>query len=187
MRTSRHSPSSLTKEGETASALGGFADPQSPETFEHSKLVWSRLAEAPHAGTLSFYRALIALRKSHACLSNCDKELTRVEFDEAGQWAAVERGAADGSRALLLCNFSEQGQAAAAPPAGGGAWQLALWTGDARYGGGGADGGGGERGGEGGADAEAVAPPPETGGGSVELPGHSAALYVRQAGEGEKK
>jgi maltooligosyltrehalose trehalohydrolase len=126
----------VREEGETASALGGFADPQSPETFEQSKLVWSRLGESPHSEMLNFYRGLLALRREQACLSNCDKTQAAVSFSEERKWMSVERGDAGGSRAVLLCNFAgEAGEVPVPAATEGGAWQLALWSGDAAYGG----------------------------------------------------
>jgi maltooligosyltrehalose trehalohydrolase len=126
----------VKEEGETVSALGGFADPQSPETFEQSKLVWSRLAEAPHREMLSFYRDLLALRRQHACLSNCDKTQTIVSFNDERKWMTIERGDAGGSRAVLLCNFAnETGEMPIPVATKGGAWQLALWSGEDTYGG----------------------------------------------------
>ena len=149
-------------EGETESTLGGFADPQSELTFERSKLDWDSPTRSPHAEVLSFYRDLIATRTRYACLSNCDKALTRVAFDEASLWLTVERGDRQGVRALLACNFRGDAQSVPVPA---GAWRLALWSGDASYGG----------------DA-ALAPPPASVEAAaqteVEVAGWGAALYV---------
>ena len=154
------------EEGETVSTVGGFADPQAPETFEHSKLVWSRLAESPHAEVLGFHRDLIALRKRHACLSNCDKGRTEVACDEARRWLIIRRGDADGSAALLFCNLADEPQALPPTLAQGGAWRLALWSGAEKYGGAGAR----------------LAPPSSLAGDaaqqSVQLDGWQAALYL---------
>ncbi|MFL6207988.1 MAG: malto-oligosyltrehalose trehalohydrolase [Pyrinomonadaceae bacterium] len=122
-------------EGETVSAVGGFADPQAPETFEHSKLVWARLNESPHAEVLRFYRDLIALRKKYLCLSNCAKGQTEVEFDEARRWLTIRRGDENGSAAVLLCNLAAEAQAIPFPITHGGEWQLTLWSGAQTYGG----------------------------------------------------
>jgi maltooligosyltrehalose trehalohydrolase len=119
-------------EGETESTLGGFADPQSEVTFERSKLDWDSLTKSPHAEVLSFYRDLLATRSRYACLSNCDKGRTRVAFDERDRWLTIERGDADGTRALLVCNLSDQAQAVPLPE---GPWRLELWSGEERYGG----------------------------------------------------
>jgi maltooligosyltrehalose trehalohydrolase len=146
-------------EGETESTIGGFSDPQSEITFIRSKLDWDSLAKRPHAGMLAFYQDLLALRRSTPALSNCDKTRTRVRFDEARRWLAVERGDGSGARALLLCNLSNEPQPV---PSAEGAWRLALWSGDERYG-----------------DAEQPAPPANVEGGQeVSLSGWGAAVYV---------
>ncbi|HZI20467.1 MAG TPA: malto-oligosyltrehalose trehalohydrolase [Pyrinomonadaceae bacterium] len=156
----------VREEGETVSALGGFADPQAPETFEQSKLLWSRLEESPHREMLNFYRDLLALRREHACLSNCDKTRTSVGFDEDRRWMTIERGDAGGSRAVLLCNFAgEAGEVPAPVAPEGGTWRLALWSGEEKYGGAG------------------EGRPPETpgegrGGSSVTLQPGGAVIYV---------
>ena len=120
----------VREEGETESTLGGFSDPQSEITFVRSKLDWDSLTRQPHAEMLRFYRDLLALRRAHAPLSNCDKSRTRVSFDEERRWLTVERGDESGARAFLLCNLSGEVQRVPAP---GGAWRLALWSNDARY------------------------------------------------------
>jgi maltooligosyltrehalose trehalohydrolase len=122
----------VREEGETESTIGGFSDPQSEITFVRSKLDWECLEKQPHAGMLAFYRDLLALRREHVALSNCDKTRTRVRFDEDRRWLAVERGDESGARAMLLCNLSHEAQPV---PSTEGAWRLALWSGDARYGG----------------------------------------------------
>jgi len=80
-----------------------FFDPQSPATFERSKITWALLGEAKYQAILSFYRELIALRKRWPCLSNCRKDLTTVTID--GAVLRMERSDPSGSRALLICNF----------------------------------------------------------------------------------
>jgi maltooligosyltrehalose trehalohydrolase len=163
----REEYSSFVKgEGETASALGGFADPQDPATFEQSKLVWSRMKESPHAEVFRFYRELIETRGRLPCLSNCDKTRTRVTFDESRQWLVVERGDEGGGAALIFCNLSGAAQEIPAPDAGG-SWRLSLWTGAREYGG----------------EGEASAPPDvfeSAGGAGVRLGGWGAALYAKE-------
>jgi len=122
-------------EGETESTIGGFADPQSEITFVRSKLSWEKHGASPHAETLRFYRDLLAARKTHACLSNCDKTRTRVRVDEGRGWLSVERGDRGGSRALLLLNFSSEPQDVPVNLNDAGAFTLALWTGAPEYGG----------------------------------------------------
>jgi maltooligosyltrehalose trehalohydrolase len=151
-------------EGETESTLGGFSDPQSERTFVRSKLDWDSLTKSPHAEALAFYRDLLALRRAHAPLSNCDKTRTRVRFDEQRRWLAVERGDESGARALLLCNLAGEAQSL---PVAAGAWRLALWNGAPRYGG----------------DPARPSPPERIEGeaAGLELAGWDAALYVSES------
>jgi maltooligosyltrehalose trehalohydrolase len=145
----------------------GFADPQAQETFERSKIVWSHVEESPHRELLSYYRDLLALRREHACLSNCDKSLTRVQYDETELWIAVERGDESGEAALLICNLSPDARNVQLK-VGSGRWRLILWSSDARYGG----------------EPENASPPPVLpveGDGELFIPlsGWSAALYIQ--------
>jgi maltooligosyltrehalose trehalohydrolase len=154
----------VREEGETASVGGGFADPQAEETFAHSKLVWTRLAESPHAEVLRFYRDLIALRQAQPALANCDKTRTEVDYDETRRWLVIRRGDAGGTGALLVCNLAAEAQAINSGLAGGDAWRLALWSGDRLYGG-----------------AAETTPPQELtaqGAETIKLPGLQAAVYL---------
>jgi maltooligosyltrehalose trehalohydrolase len=154
----------VREEGEMQSSVGGFADPQAEQTFLRSKLTWESLGESPQAEVLRFYRDLIATRKRYSCLSNCDKARARVRFDEGRRWLAVERGDADGTRAILLCNFAEAEQSIPVPAGDGATWQLVIWSGDARYGG----------------DPTRSAPPAHVENATTEitLAGWGAALYI---------
>lgn len=120
---------------ETAEFLAGreFADPQDPATCERSKLDWDLARKPPHGGHLAWYRDWIALRKQVPALRNCRKDLLRAEWDANSRWLAAERRDPSDARALLICNFSESGQAIPVPfrevP-----WSLRLWSGDERYG-----------------------------------------------------
>ncbi|MCA1557532.1 MAG: DUF3459 domain-containing protein, partial [Acidobacteria bacterium] len=113
----------------------GFADPQEVETFERSRLDWSQLEESPHKGVLNFYRDLLALRRTHPALSNCDKSRLRVQYDESERWIAVERRDDEtGEAALLVCNLSPDSRSLQLK-VGAGRWRLVLWSSDALYGG----------------------------------------------------
>jgi maltooligosyltrehalose trehalohydrolase len=155
-------------EGETSANVGGFADPQAVETFEHSKLNWSRLAESPHAAVLRCYRDLIALRKERTYLSNCDKELTEVSFDETRRWLVLKRGDRDGSAALLVCNLSDAAQTIPCAISQADSFGLAFWSGAQIYGG----------------AAQFPAPPQQltvaAAQQSIHLAGWQAALYILQ-------
>ncbi len=110
-----------------------FPDPQAATTLERSRLCWSLLDKAPHAGILHFHQCLIALRKQHDCLANCRKDLTRTDLSEESKWLVIERGDPSGARALLVCNFSPSRQVI--PIVFDDIdWRLALWTGDPAYG-----------------------------------------------------
>lgn len=153
----------VREEGETESTIGGFSDPQSEITFVRSRLNWESLSKQPHAGMLAFYQDLLALRRAHAPLSNCDKTRTRVRFDEERHGLVIERGDESGARALLLCNLSPEARPVSATE---GAWQLALWSGAALYGG----------------DTSQAAPPARIGGEhAVELAAWGAAVYVSES------
>lgn len=85
-----------------------FVDPQSPEAFAVSKLDWGEMLRPPHDATLAFYGELIALRRSHRCLANCRKDLTRVGYDEVQRWVRIEREDPSGELAILTCNLSSE-------------------------------------------------------------------------------
>lgn len=68
-------------------------DPQDPATFERSKLHWDEIREEPHTVMLDFYRALIALRKQQPEFSDDDFLSVTTDFDPAGTWFAMHRGA----------------------------------------------------------------------------------------------
>ena len=103
---------------------GEFHDPQSPETFERSKITWSLVDQPDHREMRAFYRDLIALRRQWPCLGNCRKDLTQVCVDEDGRWVRLERGDPSGSRAVLFCNFSDRPAEFPAPDG-----ECACWTG----------------------------------------------------------
>ena len=111
---------------------GEFVDPQDASTFALCKLNWDLPGQTPHAGILAWHRDCLALRKQEPCLSNCRKDLVKVNSGD-GKWLTLERRDPSGSRALLVCNFSEDGLAVPMPSPGD-AWTLRLWSGDARYG-----------------------------------------------------
>ncbi|MGH9501492.1 MAG: malto-oligosyltrehalose trehalohydrolase [Terriglobales bacterium] len=110
-----------------------FADPQAPATFERCKLDWSKTTLSPYADTLRLYHNLISLRKQHASLGNCRKDLTEIQWDEPAKWLVMKRSDPAGSAILLVCNFSATAQnvpvSTDSQPG-----RLLLWTGDAAYG-----------------------------------------------------
>lgn len=95
------------KEFDEFTEAAGFVDPQAPEAFERSRLRWDSLQEPDHGAVAHLYCELIRLRKRWPCLHNGRKDLTRVQTDEAERWLRMERADPAGSRAVLVCNFSD--------------------------------------------------------------------------------
>jgi len=67
-------------------------DPQAEATFLRSKLNWNEIEQAPHAGLLTWHRQLIALRRSHASLTDPRLETIQVEVDDDRNCLTVARG-----------------------------------------------------------------------------------------------
>ncbi len=80
-------------------------DPGSAETFERSKLRWSKVGEGHHREMLEWYRQLINLRRCSTALNDGDPGHTHVSFDEAERWLIVDRGAVK-----ILVNLGESSQ-----------------------------------------------------------------------------
>jgi maltooligosyltrehalose trehalohydrolase len=115
---------------------GDWDDPQAPATFERSKLDWSARERAPHAQVLALNRDLIALRRAHPSLSNCDKQRVRVTSSEQPRWLCLERGDAGGEIALCLFNFGDDAiEVPLAARAGAGVFARVFASCDVRYGG----------------------------------------------------
>lgn len=133
-----------------------FFDPQDAATFARSKINWRLREQVPHAGLLAWYQDCIAIRKQHAALHNCRKDLVSVAYG-AAQWVTLVRRDPSGSRALLVCNVSVAAQTVPLPLEDA-QWSMRLWSGQARYG--------------------PAAPASIATRDHVELPGRSAALYI---------
>jgi hypothetical protein len=83
---------------------------------------------------LRLYRDLISLRKQWPSLGNCRKDLTEIQFDDQAKTLVMKRTDPAGGSALLILNFSTNGQSVST--AGDSqARRLLLWTGDQVYGG----------------------------------------------------
>lgn len=85
-------------------------DPHEIHYFELSKLDWKEIEKSEHADLLDFYKKAIKLRKEIAALSNNDKKLTKIAFDEDQKWLVIERSDHSGSQAILMINFSQNSQ-----------------------------------------------------------------------------
>jgi len=77
-------------------------DPQDEKTFIRSQLNWSELASSPHAGLLSWYRQLIALRRDWPDLAAPGLQDTEVRYDERQRWLLISRG-----RLRIAANLSQ--------------------------------------------------------------------------------
>jgi maltooligosyltrehalose trehalohydrolase len=78
-------------------------DPESPATFENSKLKWNEVEQSGHAEILDWYRALIHLRRSTPSLNNGTPGSTRVAFDERRKCLRMSRGTI-----VAICNLGEE-------------------------------------------------------------------------------
>jgi maltooligosyltrehalose trehalohydrolase len=67
-------------------------DPQSPQTFQHSKLNWDERSQQPHAAMLDWYRKLIAFRRATPALTDGDLSQVQVRYNEEEKWLVLERG-----------------------------------------------------------------------------------------------
>ena len=107
---------------EFAAFHGPFAapDPQDAETFERSKLNWSRVAQEPHQTIFRYYQTLLALRKQSS-LRHPNRESVAVVVDEERMTLSLFRqhaGELAGRQeetVVCLMNFSKEIQLLALP------------------------------------------------------------------------
>ncbi|MET8232117.1 malto-oligosyltrehalose trehalohydrolase [Micromonospora sp. NPDC005298] len=99
---------------------GDVPDPQDPQTFVRSRLDWAELDKPEHASMLSFYRRLIALRRSLPDLS--DPRLNAVSVQHGDQFLLMRRG-----DTLVVANLAGRGQGVSLP---GVARRVLLATGE---------------------------------------------------------
>jgi maltooligosyltrehalose trehalohydrolase len=105
-------------------------DPQSPETFQRSRLDWDEVERDPHRGVLALYRELLQLRRSHAATRSVRRDTWRVEA--AGRdTLLLERSGEQSASIRLFVNFRGESTV----PLDAGDWQLLLHTEQARFGG----------------------------------------------------
>ena len=91
------------KEHASDGAWDSVPDPESQDSFERSKLIWSEQEEPEHAEMLAWYRNLIRLRSSNESLGDGDLNHVKVRFDEERRWLVLER-----SEVHLFFNFAEE-------------------------------------------------------------------------------
>ena len=81
-------------------ARARIPDPQASSTFENSRLVWNEPTQAPHAGILALYRALLKLRRTQPALQYSN-EFEVTALDDAS--LAVLRANESEALILVLC------------------------------------------------------------------------------------
>jgi maltooligosyltrehalose trehalohydrolase len=109
-------------------------DPQAPSTFAASRLDWSELDRAPHAGVMNLYRALLRVRRDEPALHAPGGRFAVEALDERS--LALVRTSASGDALLLVIRFSGAGalDVSACDAVGSGSrWRLLLTTEDAGF------------------------------------------------------
>lgn len=101
-------------------------DPQSPETFERSRLRWDSRKQGRHGVLLEFHRTFLRLRAETPSLSRLDREAARAQADEGRRTLRLERGGA-----VAFMNFSDRPQDIGAVPPG--LWRKMIDSADARW------------------------------------------------------
>jgi maltooligosyltrehalose trehalohydrolase len=106
-------------------------DPQSEETFAHSKLDWSKSTTSPHREIRALYRDLLRLRRQEPALRPGASAID-VRHDAAQKWLTIELTPDDGNPLLAVFNLSDSVRAIAVTD-GSESWDPLLSTGDAPY------------------------------------------------------
>lgn len=78
-------------------------DPQSPDTFAHSKLNWFEMQNKPHCQLLDWHKSLIHLRKAEPALHDGRLDMVKIQFDELARWLVMERG-----NITVACNLADK-------------------------------------------------------------------------------
>jgi maltooligosyltrehalose trehalohydrolase len=77
-------------------------DPESPSTFQNSKLDWNEVHQGKHADMLDWTTKLIHLRRRSVSLNDGDLGHVNVSFNEEQRWLAMDRGLVK-----VLCNLGD--------------------------------------------------------------------------------
>ena len=107
-------------------------DPQQEETFLRSKLQWDLLADESRQQMLSYYKALIALRKSNPVLRAPDRKRLKTSVHQHQQCLAITRWN-ETSELYCLLNFSAEVQEVLLPEEA--KWVMAFNSAETTYGG----------------------------------------------------
>ena len=109
-------------------------DPQSPDTFERSRLDRGRLERTEHAGVYALYRDLLRLRREEHALRPGSAE-PRVAHDASDGWITLELASEQGRPLMAVFNFGDADRHVPAATSAPGQWRLLLSTEAATYGG----------------------------------------------------
>ncbi|RYX98823.1 DUF3459 domain-containing protein [bacterium] len=89
---------------------GEAPDPQAEETFQNSKLDWSKRNQGKHKVMLDLYKELICIRKKHPAICKLDKDRLIVQGFESIKVMSVQRWGEeeDNSHIFIIFNFNNQ-------------------------------------------------------------------------------
>jgi maltooligosyltrehalose trehalohydrolase len=115
--------------------LTRIPDPQSPDTFERSKLRWKEVSQEPHAALLRLHTEALRWRMSDRAFRPEGRDGWRVERLSFGVGAIRFDG--EGTNYLLVFDLDggKQGALANEEIAQGEKWELVLASNDAQFGG----------------------------------------------------
>jgi maltooligosyltrehalose trehalohydrolase len=98
-------------------AQGEAPDPQSPETFERSKLNWDSQNKQQQKTMLQYYKKLIKLRNTLPALRNLNRKNLSVSCNEQQQTLQLQRWEGD-NQVYCFMNFSKKQQSFDLPGTG---------------------------------------------------------------------
>ncbi|HEY3404736.1 MAG TPA: malto-oligosyltrehalose trehalohydrolase [Ohtaekwangia sp.] len=84
-------------------------DPQSAESFEHSKLQWTLLKQDHHRLMFEYYKTILTLRKNQPALQHLNRKQLEVLYDEESKTLQLHRWHQE-HHILCLMNFSQTPQ-----------------------------------------------------------------------------
>ncbi|HBB31842.1 MAG TPA: malto-oligosyltrehalose trehalohydrolase [Cyanobacteria bacterium UBA8803] len=86
---------------------GEYLDPESPDTFNKSKVTWEKRYQGKHQIMLALYQHLIQLRRTIPALKVLDKQNLEASAIESDQLILLRRGSSD-SQIFCVMNFNEK-------------------------------------------------------------------------------
>ena len=120
------------REFSTFAWKGDVPDPQSPQTFEGSKLNWDLLSQGSHTILWRFYQALIQLRRGIPALAQLGRGTDHLcQVEVVGDKAMSVHRQSGSSQVFYLLNFDTE-QAATAPLPQG-TWHKRLGSQDPQW------------------------------------------------------